>query len=188
MTGKKQWGIVVEPAPRALRPRITVARLQSLVARAMEQFIERDKYLLEFDVNERTVSHRLAIYVEAGSPDGWNVDCEYNRNLSKVKGLHPPPDPIAWGDTKAKTVYPDIIVHKRGKPDNLLVIEMKKFSSGEAADFDRDKLRAYTNLGYNYTLGAFIPFTTGSDGKFGTVEWFVRGRPLRGASGSIDEA
>jgi hypothetical protein len=124
------------------------------------------------------VSHRLALYLETVLPDEWNVDCEYNRNLARVKGLHPPPDPITWLDTKAKTVYPDIIVHKRGTRDNLLIIEMKKSAVGEASDFDRDKLRAYTGLGYRYTLGAFIPFTTGSDGKFGTIEWFVEGAPL----------
>src|SRR5205814_4248312 len=108
---------------------------QSLVVRALKQFLAHDHYLLEFDVNERTVSHRLAVYLEKGLPKQWSVDCEYNRNLAKVKGLHPPPDPIAWTDTKAKTVYPDIIVHKRGRPDNLLVIEMKKSSVGEASDF-----------------------------------------------------
>ncbi len=48
----------------------------------------------------------------------------------------------------------------------------------EASDFDRDNLRAYTGIEYRYTLGAFIPLSTGSDAKFRTIEWLVEGAPL----------
>ena len=48
---------------------------------------------------------------------------------------------------------------------------MKK-ASGASADFDRDKLKAYTTDKLDYRYGAFIPFTTGLRGTFGEIEWF----------------
>lgn len=150
----------------------SVDQMQASVKRAIEEFTRHDHYLLEFDVNERSVSHRLALYLQAAFPN-WAVDCEYNRDLADTKMLEPPDQPIAWTDTDAKTVFPDIIVHERGLGTNLLVIEMKKTSHGQHADFDRDKLRAYIAQ-FGYELGAFIPFKTGPDGRFGEIEWFQR--------------
>ena len=148
------------------------ADLQRIVATAIAEFTARDHYLLQFDVNERSVSHRFALYLQMELPN-WSVDCEYNRDMADPKALEPPDEPISWSDTKAKTVFPDVIVHRRGTDDNLLVIEMKKTDSGDKANFDRDKLRAYVAQ-FGYELGAFIPFTTGPNGRFGNVEWFSR--------------
>jgi|CXWL01.1.fsa_nt_gi hypothetical protein len=131
-----------------------------------------DAELLRFDVNERSVSHRLALYLQAEFPR-WMVDCEYNRDRAHKKALELPLTPISWADTKARTVFPDIVVHRRGTDDNLLVVEMKKTTLGDAADFDRDKLRAFVAQ-FGYECGAFVPFTTGTEGRFGTVEWFPR--------------
>ena len=45
---------------------------------ALDQLLRADAELLNNDVNERSISHRLACYLEPLFP-GWNVDCEYNR-------------------------------------------------------------------------------------------------------------
>jgi excisionase family DNA binding protein len=154
-----------------------VAEIRTSLKRAMAQFIKRDHYLLEFDVNERSVSHRLALYLQAAFPKSA-VDCEYNRDLAYTKELEPPTDPIEWDDTEAKTVFPDIIVHKRGSNHhNMLVVEMKKRTDGDDADFDRDKLTSFVEQ-YRYRKGAFETFTTGPSGKFNTVEWFPKPVPM----------
>ena len=95
------------------------------VSLALEKLFKEDHYLLEEDANERSISHRLALYLQEMFPK-WDVDCEYNRNLKEVKSLNMPSSCVSWDDTEARTVFPDIIVHHRGTNENLLVIEMKK--------------------------------------------------------------
>ena len=46
---------------------------------ALSELIERDSFLFEADANERSITHKLAEYLQAQFQD-WNVDCEYNRN------------------------------------------------------------------------------------------------------------
>ena len=58
-------------------------------------------------------------------------------------------------------VYPDVIVHHRGKPENLLVIEVKKSTSNRSDDADLAKLQALRQqLGYQYAL--FLRFGSGT--------------------------
>jgi hypothetical protein len=153
------------------------ADLQRLLRDAIDRFYAADSDLLRLGVSERCVSHRLAIHLQVLFPE-LQVDCEYNRDGPNRKELPPPDEPIAWDDDQAKTVFPDIIVHERGRPEsNTLVVEMKKTGVGRLADFDRDKLRAFTGPRYAYELGAFLVFDTGDDGRFRPVEWFSDGRP-----------
>src|SRR5437879_441983 len=79
---------------------------------AIEMLLERDHDLLANDVNERTIAHRLAIYLEPflNAP---HVDCEYNRDGHKPKKLNLTPAGVETDDTDATTVFPDIIVHRR---------------------------------------------------------------------------
>jgi hypothetical protein len=126
-----------------------------------------DQYLLEFNLNERTISHRLALHLQRTLPE-WDVDCEYNRNEDTIKTLELPKNHIPWNDLEAKTVFPDIIVHKRGPGPNVLVIEMKKV--GLSPDFDYQKLRAYkSELGYAYACLIWI--RTGRDGCIEQPDW-----------------
>ncbi len=78
------------------------------------------------DVNERTFvfryGHYLANYLENES--SYKVDIEYNRYNNDIKKLN------------NKNIYPDLIVHKRRKNDNLLAIEFKKNN-----DSQKDKQR-----------------------------------------------
>lgn len=89
-----------------------------------------DGDLLELGANERSLTHRLAIYLERGvnarerSERKWHVGCEYNRDANTPKRLGLPIQTIDSDDLEATTVYPDIIVHHRAKPgreNNLLV-------------------------------------------------------------------
>ena len=134
--------------------------------KAIDSLVREDFKLFTLDVNERSICHRLALYLEPYFP-GWNIDCEYNRDRStskKLKSLAYRMDIalIKIDETDGPTVFPDIIVHRRGNNDNLLVIEMKKTSYGnEREEFDRCKLVAFkTDLNYQFT--ALVKIRTGN--------------------------
>src|SRR5471030_146441 len=48
------------------------------VVSALEAFYAREIHLLEKDLGERTLMHRLAVYLESQFA-GWEVDCDYSR-------------------------------------------------------------------------------------------------------------
>ncbi|MGH6703233.1 MAG: hypothetical protein ACREC2_05565, partial [Bradyrhizobium sp.] len=48
------------------------------VVSAVGVFYARETHLLEKDLGERTLTHRLAVYLESQF-GGWDVDCDYNR-------------------------------------------------------------------------------------------------------------
>lgn len=132
--------------------------LAESVIQALQTLLDRDAYLLRVDVNERTLTHRLAIYVEQAFPD-WDVDCEYNRD-----GHMPKKIAVGSGDDAehGSRVFPDVIVHKRGSTDNHVVFELKKSSNPEPDDRDFEKLRSYCQqLGYRH--GVFVRLIVGAD-------------------------
>ncbi len=139
---------------------INGTEIKSLLKKGIKKLIDNDLFLLKNDVNERSVAHKLAVYLqeeldEFSKPGIWNVDCEYNRvgehsfeghDYSKKLQL----DPLD-SDQEAN-VFPDIVVHKRGK-DSLLVIEMKK--KGGNIKGDIKKLGAFIKQ-LEYRFGAQI--------------------------------
>lgn len=145
--------------------------IERSIRAALSRLYKRDADLLRIDVNERTITHKLAEYLEPQFPC-WNVDCEYNRHGHSVKRLK-----TLWGndvpidDTDGISVFPDIIVHKRMKPnENLLVIEVKKSTNRTNAAFDKQKLRAYKDeIGYQHAL--FLLIEIGSTGPDAQLEW-----------------
>ncbi len=129
---------------------------------ALEEVIKNDSYLLDVNINERSLTHRLAIYLEKHFPN-YHVDCEYNRTDMDQKKLIRFRKDITSDNKEAVTVYPDIIIHKRGtKRDNLVVIEAKKSTNDDESD--KEKLMAYKkdkDLGYKYAF--FIKFPVNED-------------------------
>ena len=140
--------------------------------------------------SERSISHRLAFYLECELRtigivrDGGLVvvDCEYNRHLDGMKHIRIPeklkkivedakrtPKPISDDEGfYFVSVFPDIVVHQRGEDDlNLLVIEVKKTSNTEIPEYDDLKLSCFTKQTENdkdefgYQLGfAVVAFDT----------------------------
>lgn len=143
--------------------------IEQSLDKALQTLVERDANILMFDINERTISHRLAGYIEPFFKD-WNVDCEYNRNHDDPKRLEIPRRNICSDDTAARTVFPDIIVHRRGTDENLLVIEMKKTTSQESDDFDFLKLNAFKHQ-LDYQFAAFIKVRTNGQAGVEKVTW-----------------
>jgi len=126
------------------------------VERGLNTLLRNDIYLFEIGVNERTLAHRLAVYLEQEFPS-WNVDCEYNRNQYDRKYIGQPRES---GENRG--VYPDIIIHHRGTSDNLLAIELKRGYSVHGQEEDEAKLKEYVNrLGYQH--GLFASFATGQN-------------------------
>jgi len=136
---------------------------------SLDLLLSDDVDILWLDINERTISHRLAFYLETHFP-GWNVDCEYNRDHEDVKRLNIKRRNVMSDDTQATTVFPDIIVHRRGTDQNLLVIEMKKTTSQESDDYDYGKLLAFKKqLGYKFAV--FLKIGTDSNAGIYRIEW-----------------
>lgn len=155
--------------------------LYGKVCGALRAFFRSDHDLLDRDVNERSITHKLAEHLQRqfeNHCEDLKVDCEYNRHVSDIKRLLVLKDAIGGDavevdDSEARTVYPDIIVHQRGSDKrNLLVIEVKK-TDKRGMELDRDnlweltepdkcKLRAFTELcgDYRYELGLLIILDT----------------------------
>lgn len=142
-----------------------------LVLQAVNALLLHDRYLLEHDVNERSITHRLAIYLQEKFPD-YHVDCEYNRLGDIPKVLHSVRLNPDSADSNAQTVFPDVIVHKRGTADNLLVIELKKSTSRIDRSIDGAKLVAYKEeLGYQFAL--FIELKTNTAEPYISIATWV---------------
>jgi len=130
---------------------------------ALSELFKKDKILIKNNINERTISHRLAIYLQKEFQD-YDVDCEYNRRGSEIKIIEIPKGKdgneikISWDDLEQKTVFPDIIVHKRNNDrNNLVVIELKKSTNFVNKSYDEKKLKSFTRKdSYNYKYGFFI--------------------------------
>jgi hypothetical protein len=134
------------------------AEIEERLDFAIQRLLASDLQLLALDVNERSITHKLATYLQIAFPD-YDVDCEYNRCFDEIKTLHVPADNVSWDDTQAKTVFPDIIVHHRNTDINILVVEVKKLNGGNEA-FDFIKLQAFRGeLGYQHAV--FLRFRTG---------------------------
>ncbi len=54
--------------------------IEYILKKALDMLLSKDNYIIKIDVNERTITHRLARYLEDYFPD-WNVDVEYNRHI-----------------------------------------------------------------------------------------------------------
>ncbi|NPT58677.1 hypothetical protein [Paraburkholderia elongata] len=137
----------------------------ALFERAVDCLCATDQHLLQVDASERSISHRLAVHLTSQFPD-FDVDCEYNRNGFDVKRLALSQRQARDDDLEAVTVFPDIVVHKRGSNhSNLLVVELKKASSNVGAEYDLAKLQAFRKeLFYKYAVHCTIGF--GRDGIF----------------------
>jgi hypothetical protein len=148
--------------------------MKEIIQRAIDRLLAEDTHLFEVDANERSITHRLAIYLQELLPD-WNVDCEYNRNFDDPKRLDvlTRDGTTMANDTDATTVFPDIIVHHRNTNENHLVIEVKKTTSNRTDQLDLEKLRGFRQqLRYEHAL--FLKLKAGGDGiGIHTMHWIT---------------
>jgi hypothetical protein len=141
---------------------------------AIKNFLAKEPFLLKNNLNERTISFKLAEYLQKEYDGKYTVDCEYNRmpnddkNMDEeyiTKKLHIDIEEIKTNNDKGQTVFPDIIIHKRRiNKNNFLVIEIKLENNKEgrgklngkeisSKDFDIEKLKRFTTeLEYEHAI------------------------------------
>jgi hypothetical protein len=126
------------------------------VVSALAEFYARETFLFAHDLGERTLTHRLAVYLEKQF-SGWQVDCDYNRLGERSLRL-PHGTIVSTDDSIGKSIYPDIVVHQREIPNNLLAVEVRKASNHQPPEHDRHKLRALTDphLWFAYWIGVYL--------------------------------
>lgn len=132
--------------------------IKTKVVNAYKSLLKNDSHLLITDANERSITHKLAEYLQVEFPE-YNVDCEYNRNGLDVKRLESLAKDIASDNTDAVSVFPDIIIHHRGTKDNFIVIEAKKSTNKSN---DNKKLLAYKR-DLKYQNAYAVKFFVGDD-------------------------
>jgi len=123
---------------------------------ALQEFYAQEAFLLERDLGERTLTHRLAVHLEKHYP-GWQVDCDYNRLGERTLRL-PHGTIVSTDDTLGKSIFPDIVVHQRAIPNNLLAIEVRKASNHQPIEHDQQKLKAMTDphVWFAYWIGVLL--------------------------------
>ena len=123
---------------------------------ALQELYSQEGVLFERDLGERALTHRLAVHVERHFP-GWDVDCEYDRLGERTLRL-PHGTIVSTDDHLAKSVYPDLVVHQRAIPNNLLAIELRKTINHQPVGHDQRKLMALTDphLWFAYWIGLLL--------------------------------
>jgi hypothetical protein len=123
---------------------------------ALQEFYASEKFLFERDAGERALTHRLAVQVEKHFP-GWEIDCDYDRLGERTLRL-PRGAIVSTDDHLSKSIYPDIVVHQRAIPNNLLAVEVRKAANHGAIDHDQHKLRALTDphLWFAFWIGVLL--------------------------------
>ena len=131
------------------------AELNKLVA-ALQDFYAHETYLLDKDLGELALTHRLAVHIERQFA-GWQIDCDYDR-LGDRTLLLPHGTIVSTDDHLGKSTYPDIVVHRRDVPENLLAIEIRKALNHQPLEHDQHKLRALTDphLWFAFGIGALL--------------------------------
>ena len=126
------------------------------VVTALREFFAHEIYLLENDLGERTLTHRLAVYIEKQF-SGWQVDCNYDRLGERTLRL-PHGTIVSTDDHLGKSIYPDIVVHQREIPNNLLAVEVRKASNHQPVEHDQHKLQALTDphVWFAYRIGVLL--------------------------------
>ena len=135
---------------------------------ALRRFYLNDLYLLQEGAHERSMTFRLGMYLQPIF-SGWDVDCEYNRNISAPNLIKS----IPW-----RNVYPDVIIHRRGTDNNLLAIEAKPPNkSRDEIDEAKDKIVEYVrHKPLRYQFGLFIEFKDNFECTCADLQWYRRGK------------
>jgi hypothetical protein len=143
------------------------------VVAALQEFYAHEAFLLDKDLGERALTHRLAVHLEKHYP-GWEVDCEYNRLGERTLRL-PHGTIVSTDDALGKSIFPDIVVHQRAIPNNLLAIEVRKASNHQPVEHDQQKLKAMTDphIWFAYGIGVLL---TLSKQNVGICEVYAAGK------------
>jgi hypothetical protein len=144
------------------------------VVAALKEFYAREAFLFAHDLGERALTHRLAVHLERQFA-GFEVDCNFDRLGERTLRL-PHGSIVSTDDHLGKSIYPDIVVHQRDIPNNLLAVEVRKATNHQPIEHDQHKLRALTDahIWFAYWIGVLV--TLGKT-QVAASEVYVAGKP-----------
>ena len=151
-----------------MKDSISYQDVHDLLDFALSEFFNNDSVLLDYKTEKDAVAERCMVFhigwymlekIKALERfEGFNIDCEYNRNFSHPKSMYK--ETYEGIRQKIKDTYPDLIIHKRRSNDeNLVVMEFKKGRAEKTArDQDIEKLIYFTNPEneYRYKYGFYL--------------------------------
>jgi hypothetical protein len=151
----------------------TDGETEMLIKYALKKLICRDLYIIEQNLKEECINHRLAIYLCEGIKElklDLIVDIEYDKSIDERKKKC----------SNGKPMRPDIIIHERGNNENnFLAIEAKK---NYPTEHDREKIRDLLKC-YKYTYGCLISYFPKKNylkyiflKRDSPIEWFISKR------------
>lgn len=147
---------------------------------------QRDAYILENDLREEAIIHRLAYYLEdilrkdsTFDLDGFSFDCQYNSGSGyhrKFLRIPWPKGSQAQLRKRDLHVRPDIIVHQRGTDVdhlNMLMVEVRKSTTTSplGQKFAVLKCERYIHSALNYVFAGYVCFITGESLKPHADPW-----------------
>ena len=133
--------------------------LMRIVEIAMNDFNQKEKYLIKNDLSERCICARFAMYLSKALIQtryrDYDVDVEYNR------GTHGKEFTVK--SIEQKPIVVDLIVHKRGYDikngfNNLICMEMKKSTNRRGCKDDEIRLNKMVDYryGFNYKIAIMV--------------------------------
>lgn len=133
----------------------TTATREDLVRRveqALATLTARDASLLQADASERSIACKLACHLQPLFPD-WDIDCEYNCWASPWQRKGHLVTSTTSAAIEARTIFPDLLIHRRRHGDCLAVIEIILTSHLQSRHQALKKLRhCQQRLGCPYAL------------------------------------
>lgn len=132
-----------------------IDELKFLVNKALGKLYDQDYLLIEHAVNERSAVFRFGIYfsdlLSGSSFQGYDLDCEYNRNMGSPKRTRRFP----------AGVVPDVLLHRRNSnKENVLVLEFKGYWNRTPRVYDEKKIAEFVSQDekndYKYGLGGVV--------------------------------
>ncbi|EAQ81525.1 hypothetical protein [Blastopirellula marina] len=166
--------------------RLTIAEARKKVVKALAELFAKDAILLTLNVTEQCIVHKFAKYLAPRFRE-LHVDVEYNGWGDRhPKYLWRIEDEIDKRKLARKEAYPDVLIHWRRYPVNVLVVEVKKTSNtdADARDIDQFKLSSFTapklpnDETFHYQVGLFLDILTGrhiKDKLLAKATWYVDG-------------
>ncbi|MFC0427465.1 hypothetical protein [Chryseobacterium scophthalmum] len=169
------------------------------IENSLKSLIEKDYWLIEKDLSEQSICHKLALYIQ-NEFNGYDldIDCEYNGDITRdnerksisilkselkaLKLLKEKEENDLEKEYTNRAVFPDIIIHKRGSLKyNLCIIEVKKSSSNIPFVYDDLKLKSYTSEDYDnnldYQIGVFVKIIVGTKPSY-TLKYYKHGQEM----------
>lgn len=167
---------------------------------ALKDFYKQEYLLIQFQVSERALTHKLAEHLQKRFKE-YVVDCEYNKIGKDPKRIQLLIEQMRLSgkcnadcDTCPNNkcvIFPDIIVHRRGEDDNLMVIEAKTGWSRKKRSNDLKKLTALIESDeFKYKLGVALRFFEDFNSTLKSFKIFCQDKSVKDeliGAGACDE-